>query len=171
MTLPIGYLEEQACRYCGAVNRNKRVRFICRSCKQENQIARGDRVPAQTLTARQMNREARKTHLRVVPSDPRDMRPRTRGECAEGPRPCPWVSCRYHLAIEVTPSGGLKMKFPGVELEDMPQTCALDAADEGPKGLDIVGYLTNTTRERARQIEKQAFDSFKSALILTKDDA
>lgn len=27
-----------------------------------------------------------------------DERPKTRGECYEMPRPCPFVSCRYHLA-------------------------------------------------------------------------
>ena len=29
-------------------------------------------------------------------------RPQTRGECAGGARPCPWVSCRYHLLIEAS---------------------------------------------------------------------
>lgn len=29
------------------------------------------------------------------------LRPRTRAECADSPRPCPWVSCRHHLAIEL----------------------------------------------------------------------
>ena len=28
-------------------------------------------------------------------------RPRTRSECREGPRPCPWVGCPMHLLIEV----------------------------------------------------------------------
>jgi hypothetical protein len=30
-------------------------------------------------------------------------RPRNRSECKDGPRPCPWVSCRYHLALDVHP--------------------------------------------------------------------
>ncbi len=28
-------------------------------------------------------------------------RPRTRGDCADGPRPCPWYRCRHHLGLEV----------------------------------------------------------------------
>lgn len=28
-------------------------------------------------------------------------RPRTRGECLEEARPCPWVGCRHHLLLEV----------------------------------------------------------------------
>ena len=27
-------------------------------------------------------------------------RPRTRGGCQAGPRPCPWVACEYHLLLE-----------------------------------------------------------------------
>lgn len=30
-----------------------------------------------------------------------DQRPQVRGDCENGPRPCPWVSCEYHLAIEL----------------------------------------------------------------------
>lgn len=28
-------------------------------------------------------------------------RPRTRAECIDGPRPCPWASCRHHLLLEI----------------------------------------------------------------------
>lgn len=28
-------------------------------------------------------------------------RPRTRAQCQDGPRPCPWVACRHHLLLEV----------------------------------------------------------------------
>jgi hypothetical protein len=28
-------------------------------------------------------------------------RPKTRGECSEEARPCPWVGCRHHLLLEV----------------------------------------------------------------------
>ena len=28
-------------------------------------------------------------------------RPRTRADCLDGPRPCPWASCRHHLLFEV----------------------------------------------------------------------
>jgi hypothetical protein len=83
-------------------------------------------------------------------------RPRTRGECRAGPRPCPWIGCRYHLLIEVTPSGALQLAGAGTRgrpaalpssagsvvveawtddaielLEVMPYTCALDVAELG----------------------------------------
>lgn len=64
----------------------------------------------------------------VYPEDVQ--RPRTRGDCEEGERPCPFVSCRYHLALDVNEeSGAIKHNFPGIEVEDMPHTCALDVAD------------------------------------------
>lgn len=28
-------------------------------------------------------------------------RPRTRGDCIGGMRPCPWISCKWHLSIDV----------------------------------------------------------------------
>lgn len=31
-------------------------------------------------------------------------RPRTRADCVDAPRPCPWASCRHHLLLEVSKS-------------------------------------------------------------------
>lgn len=66
-------------------------------------------------------------------------RPRTRAACVNGPRPCPWVSCRHHL-----------------EHED--ESCSLDVADQGEHTLAEVGELLGLTRERIRQIELKALD-------------
>lgn len=65
-------------------------------------------------------------------------RPRTRGDCLDGPRPCPWGSCRYHLVA------------------DPAFSCVLDVADEGGVALDTVGRALGFTREFARQIEEKA---------------
>jgi hypothetical protein len=80
-------------------------------------------------------------------------RPRTRGECTGGPSPCPFVSCKHHLYIDVNRFGGLKFNFPGIELEEMAETCALDVADRGGATLEEVGAILNLTRERIRQVE------------------
>ena len=93
-------------------------------------------------------------HDRGITHD--EPRPRTRGECAGGVRPCPWVSCRHHLAIEVTSAGAIKVNFPHMDTWDMRETCALDVADAGEHTLDEVGDLLNITRERARQLESMA---------------
>jgi hypothetical protein len=84
-------------------------------------------------------------------------RPRTRGDCKHGPRPCPWVGCRHHLYLDVNPrTGTLKINFPHLDLSEMPETCALDAADRGGLTLDTIGQLMNLTRERVRQMERMA---------------
>lgn len=82
------------------------------------------------------------------------LRPRTRGECQGSHRPCPWISCRHHLYLDVNPStGALKINFPGVEVEDLEHSCSLDVADQGEHTLKEVGEIVSLTRERIRQIE------------------
>lgn len=83
-------------------------------------------------------------------------RPKTRGDCKAGPRPCPFVACRAHLAIDVSEDGSIKRNFPHLELDEMVDTCALDVADRGPLTLEETGARINVTRERMRQIEVRA---------------
>lgn len=80
-------------------------------------------------------------------------RPRARGDCAGVPRPCPFVSCRHHLFLDVTPSGGLKLNYPHLEPDEMAESCVLDVADRGASTLEEAGELLRLTRERIRQVE------------------
>jgi hypothetical protein len=49
------------------------------------------------------------------------LRPRTRADCATAPRPCPFVSCKHHLALEVHPErGSLRQVFPDFNIADDP---------------------------------------------------
>ena len=103
-------------------------------------------------------------------------RPKTRGDCIDGPRPCPWALCQYHLFVEVTPrrkvvggemvGGNLKMVFPGRNIKDLDETCALDVADRGGYTLDQVGLLMNVTRERVRQIQADALKRIRKSGVL-----
>jgi len=92
-------------------------------------------------------------------------RPATRGDCLAGgsnaARPCPWVSCAQHLALDVHEgTGNLKVTLPATDGEPdlgaMRDTCALDVADRGGETLDEVGASMNLTRERIRQMERDA---------------
>lgn len=88
-----------------------------------------------------------------------EQRPRIRGECCDGPRPCPWVACRYNLAFEVTENGSIAWNGwtrDVDQIEGAGQTCALDVAEEGPQTLEDVGRMLHLTRERVRQIEAVA---------------
>lgn len=91
-------------------------------------------------------------------------RPSCRAECRTLPRPCPFVSCRYHLGVDVTDTGSLKINFPDRSTSDLPSTCALDVAERGGQSLEEVGSLLNITRERARQIEVTALRKIWAAL-------
>lgn len=92
-------------------------------------------------------------------------RPVTRGDCLEDPgRPCPWVSCAFHLYLDVNPiTGSLTINFPELQPDEMAATCALDAADAGGKTLDETGALVNLTRERIRQYEVVILRKIKAA--------
>ena len=85
-------------------------------------------------------------------------RPRTRADCIEGVRPCPFVSCKFNLYLDVAPSGSLKLNFPDLEPDEMDprRSCALDIAARDGATLEEVGQATNLTRERVRQVEVRA---------------
>ena len=75
----------------------------------------------------------------------------------DGERPCPWVSCKWHLYADVDPmTGDLKLNFPDVEVHELEETCALDVAADGNHTCDEVGELLNLRGERVRQIERRA---------------
>lgn len=74
---------------------------------------------------------------------------------------CPWVSCRMHLYLEVDPvTGQIKQNFPGLDVDEIPETCALRVAErgatEGGYSLEVVGKIMNLTQERVRQIQNDA---------------
>lgn len=80
-------------------------------------------------------------------------RPRTRRKCKSGRRPCPWVSCRYHLYLDVNAATGtIKYNYPDRELWEVQHTCALDLADHGEQTFEEIGQVLNLTRERIRQL-------------------
>lgn len=88
-------------------------------------------------------------HLRLVAA-PEPQRPRTRGECADVPRPCPWRTCEYNLRESALRGGGV------VTNDDPDLSCVLDVADRGGVQLEVVSNAIGLTRERIRQIEEKA---------------
>jgi hypothetical protein len=81
-------------------------------------------------------------------------RPEAREDCASGERPCPFVSCKHHLYLDVSArTGAIKLNFPDLDVWEMSETCALDVADRGGTTLEEVGAIMNLTRERIRQVE------------------
>jgi sigma-70-like protein len=94
-------------------------------------------------------------------------RPKRRLECVYGPRPCPFVGCKFNLFLDVTVAGSLKLNFPDLEPDEMPPlgSCALDVAEQGGLTLEQLGAALNVTRERARQIEEQLIRKLRSSAL------
>ena len=88
-------------------------------------------------------------------------RPTSRAQCRTGVRPCPWVSCRYNLYLDVRRDGIVKLNFPDRDPDGMTTSCALDLAEDGPRTLDQVAALMGMSRERARQIEEYAMSQIR----------
>jgi Sigma-70, region 4 len=124
--------------------------------REQRRSRRKREVRARTISVKRMTkRELEIGRLLYPESD--YWRPRTRSECAGGPRPCPFVSCKYHLYIDVSPrTGAIKLNFPDLEVWEMGESCALDVADRGGTTLEDVGAIMNLTRERIRQVEVKA---------------
>lgn len=83
-------------------------------------------------------------------------RPKTWGECCERVGPCPWISCRYHLALEVTETGRIVLTDPSVPPDEMQEPCALRIAQRGEQTLEQVATRLGVTRQRVQQLEGRA---------------
>ena len=100
------------------------------------------------------------TSTAAIATDALPVRPRTRGECLGGERPCPWLTCQHHLLAG--PAATLDDERVLALLDELPDTCTLDVTDRGEQTLLSVAerVLSRSgepmTRERMRQIETKA---------------
>ncbi len=115
---------------------------------------------SRTIATKRLTKEelALAEELRTVEYE----RPKTRHECVNGVRPCPYVSCKHHLYLDVNPeTGSIKLNFPDLDVWEMQETCALDVADRGGITLEEVGEILNLTRERIRQVEVKGLEKLR----------
>lgn len=116
-------------------------------------------IRATTVSVKRMTkRELELGRVAYPPEEHADIeRPQTRADCEGGQRPCPFVSCVHHLFLDVSArTGAIKLNFPDLEVDELPETCALDVADRGGLTLQSVADIMNLTRERIRQVEVRA---------------
>ena len=121
------------------------------------------RSRAKTIAMKRLTKEELRIGALLYP-EKSYWRPAARGECANVARPCPYVSCKYHLYIDVNPrTGSIKINFPDKEVWELQNSCALDVAQQGGITLEEVGEILNLTRERIRQVEVRGLMKLKDA--------
>jgi hypothetical protein len=124
--------------------------------REQRRSRRKRDVRARTISVKRMTKRELEIGRLLFPED-NYWKPRKRAECVDGPRPCPFVSCEYHLFVDVSPrTGAIKLNFPDLEVWELTESCALDVADRGGTTLEDVGAIMNLTRERIRQVEVKA---------------
>ncbi len=124
--------------------------------REQRRSRRKRPVRARTISVKRMTKRELELGRMMFPETDY-WKPRRRSECAEGPRPCPYVSCQHHLFVDVSArTGAIKLNFPDLEVWQMGESCALDVADRGGTTLEDVGAIMNLTRERIRQVEVRA---------------
>jgi hypothetical protein len=121
--------------------------------REQRRSRRKRDVRARTISVKRMTKRELELGRMLYPEADVE-RPVTRAECVNGERPCPFVSCKHHLFLDVSArTGAIKLNFPDLEVWEMTETCALDVADRGGTTLEEVGAIMNLTRERIRQVE------------------
>lgn len=124
--------------------------------REQRRSRRKREVRARTISVKRMTKRELEIGRMLYPEH-NYFKPRTRSECVDGPRPCPYVSCKHHLFLDVSArTGAIKLNFPDLDAWEMNESCALDVADRGGTTLEDVGAIMNLTRERIRQVEVKA---------------
>lgn len=121
--------------------------------EEEVRRRRRSRARARTISIRRLSKAELNRGRELYPEEDY-WKPKDRSECRNMERPCPYVSCKFHLYIDVHPvRGSIKLNFPDIEVWEMTETCSLDVAERGGITLEEVGEIMNLTRERVRQVE------------------
>ncbi len=116
---------------------------------------------SKTIALKKLTPEEREATEAVL-TELEHLRPNNREDCRMGDRPCPFVSCKYHLYLDVNPhTGSIKLNFPDLSVWELSETCSLDVADRGGITLEEVGELLNLTRERIRQVESTGLEKLR----------
>ncbi len=109
-----------------------------------------------SLPVRRVTKDSRRINALLYP-EKNYWRPKTRADCQNVPRPCPYVSCKFNAYLSIYDNGTIQVT-QDCEPEDVPpaNSCVLDVAERPDVTLQDIGKVMGITRERARQIEVEA---------------
>lgn len=108
------------------------------------------------------------------PAGPVDLaqRPRTRSDCLAGPRPCPWIGCKWHLCWERRALRRLILSqadpaLVAARILDMEQTCVLDYA-EAPRSDREVGAVLGVSHQAVAQTCQRGLTKLRAKQIFRR---
>lgn len=156
----------------GLANRRRYCTVGCRLTAQSRaERTRRKRRRRTTPRSRTTPRDELRRHFEPLSdSDQQALtaRPRTVADCPES-GPCPWVACKYHVYLDVTEAGSIKINFPNRDPLDIAEPCVLRIARTGGVTLEETAQRVNLTRERVRQIEVFAIRQLKRRCVIEPD--
>lgn len=165
----------------------------CKGCKSSLKLRspRSRQQYCESCRRRQDQALSRKKVKKAKLRKLRVLQPKTRGDCVGTHRPCPWMSCRYHLLLDRHDEGH---KLPRLgrladasdeaaqvlierwaaeaEIDSRP-SCVLDVAAQGGCGPHRIAEVLGLCHERVRQILNAAMAKIgpeAAALGLELDD-
>ena len=118
----------------------------------------------------------RRVYVRYTLITPDELLPRhlpfTRSDCPDlKDGPCPYVSCRHHLFLDVDREGEIRFtqqepfdEDGAPRLDAMKATCALDVVGWDNVTLETIGSILDVSFERVRQLEVRALEHLRVKL-------
>jgi hypothetical protein len=104
--------------------------------REQRRSRRKREVRARTISVKRMTKRELEIGRMLYPETDYN-KPQTRADCAEGLRPCPYVSCKHHLFLDVSArTGAIKLNFPDLEVWDMNESARSTC---GPRRHDARG--------------------------------
>lgn len=135
------------------------------------------RVRARTENMHRLSQRALRAGAEAYPEQPGVdyLRPQTFADCESvglgDITPCPFVSCKHHLYLDVNPrTGSIKLNFPDREVDELPATCALRVAEQGGATLEDVADIIGVVRERIRQVQDRALAQLRGVALAAAED-
>lgn len=140
--------------------------------KTRRETGRRSRPRSKVTSPKHLTRRELATHgAGLTEADLETVRLEKPTQCPGRDGPCPWVSCKHHLYLDITAAGGLQINFPDLEPWELTEPCSLAIARRGFLTLEEVGQRMNLTRERIRQVEARGLLKLRRVNRLERPDS
>ena len=84
--------------------------------REQRRSRRKRPIRAKTISVKRMTKRELELGRLLYPEVEEIEHPETRADCVGGARPCPFVSCKHHLYLDVSArTGAIKLNFPDLD--------------------------------------------------------